>query len=201
MLAKAADGSSSPLVPCGPTINIDPPTLAPVASCDATEVDGIATVTWPSVNGADAYIVYRSVNDGNTYWRGRVDAPGNSFDESVFDGATFAYSVAVRGASGQLTEQVPCAPVIDTNGDPIQPVEGCGVTEDGLAVTVEWLPSPNAANVIIERSGDGGPWYWRGRVDSPGTAFNDTLRAGIDWTYRVVARDAAGNRAAPVTCD
>lgn len=200
VLARAADGSSSPLIPCGSTIDIAPPTLAPVASCSATEDLGVATITWLQANGADAYIVYRSVNDGSTYWRGRVDAPGTAFSEPVFDGATFAYSVAVRGPSGQMTEQVPCSPVIDTNGDPVGPVASCNTTENGAAVTVDWVPGPNAANVIIERSGDGGPWYWRGRVDTPGTTFSDTLRPGVDWTYRVIARDAGGNRAAPVTC-
>ncbi len=200
VLAKAADGSSSPLVPCGPPIHIEPPTLTPVTSCSATEADGAATITWPPADGADAYIVYRSVDEGNTYWRGRVDAPGTTFNESVFDGATFAYSVAVRGPSGQLTDAVPCDPVIDTNGDPVGPVASCTMSENGPAAIIDWVPGVNAADVIIERSADGGPWYWRGRVDTPGTSYSDTLRSGVDLTYRVTARDAAGNRAAATIC-
>ena len=200
VLARAADGTTSPLVPCGPTIEIEPPALAPVASCEATDAGGLATVTWPAADGADSYIVYRSVDGGDTYWRGRVDAPTTSFDDSIFDGAIFAYSVAARGPSGQLTTPTPCGTVIDTNGDPILPITGCTATEDGSASTIDWAPSPNATSVIIERSGDGGPWYWRGRVDSPGTTFVDPLRSGVEWTYRVTARDAAGTRTASTLC-
>ncbi len=198
--ARAADGSSTAPVPCAPAIEVPAAAPAPIDACTATEAGGVATLTWtPSIDAAST-IVYRQVNDGSTHWRGRVNEPSGTFDDPVSTGITYRYSVVARSASGQTAVATACTPDVNAQPAPVTPIAACTLVQDGADATVEWVPDPDAADVIIERSGDGGPWFWRGRVAGSVAAFDDSLRPGPVWTYRLVARDAAGNRSTPTIC-
>ncbi len=199
--ARAADGSSTAPVPCTPAIELPSAELAPIAACTATGAAGVATLTWTPSTGSTSTIVHRQVDGGATHWRGRVNAPTATFDDPISDGTAYRYVVTARSASGQTSAATICTPDLEVRSAPTTPIATCSVVPDGASVTVEWVADPATVEVVVERSGDGGAWYWRGRVDGGLTSFDDSLRSGPTWTYRLVARDGAGNPSTATVCD
>ncbi len=84
---------------------VDAQTLMPPTSCSVVATATSNTVTWPAGPGAAEYVVYRSVDGGPIYWRGRV--AGLSFVDSTRTGR-LQYYVASRAANGAVSSQVAC---------------------------------------------------------------------------------------------
>jgi len=158
------------------TLEIDLPLSPdPVASCIATADGANVTVDWPEANGAEQYILYRTVNENGPYWRGRVDAPVNSFDDTLRDG-NILYYVASRSGT-QLSTQTQCAfnQLIDPS-----PIAACTANRGvGDQVTISWTNAPGADSHVIYRSVGGNGPYWRATVDAPTNTFDDILRSGV----------------------
>jgi hypothetical protein len=151
-------------------------------------------VVWPAANGADEYVIYRTVDGGPEYWRGRTAT--TSFTDSSRSG-TLVYLVASRTNAGQLSARTPCT-TVDNNG-PIEPVASCAVTAVGDAATIDWPAAPDAdaaTEYVIYRSVDGGNQFWRGRTSA--LSFDDTLRPG-DITYYVAVKQG-GDLSVVTTC-
>lgn len=186
------DGQRSTVTPCNPLDNVplDPP-VAP-ASCTASIVGSDVLVEWPAGANASEYIVYRSLDGGTTFWRGKVSAL--AFDDSVA-GTTLQYSVRSVSADGRRSDTIDCNP-ITVVPVAVVAVVSCTVVQSGADVTIEWATNA-APDYIVKRSIDGGSFFWRGKVQS-GT-FDDTLRAGAT-TYSVTARDGNVN-ADETICD
>ena len=68
------------------------------------------------------------------------------------------------------------------------PQSGCSyqtVDENGISLSA-YDPESQADRVIVERSVNGGRWWWRGRIDPlVQGGFQDELRAGTRMEYRV----------------
>ncbi len=179
--SRAANGDRSAPVDCV-TEDVTPPLEAPPL-CTATIEGGTVDVVWPVANGADEYVIYRSVDGGPEYWRGRTAS--TSFADSSRSG-TLVYLVASRTNAGQVSVRTSCT-TVDNNG-PIEPVAFCAVTAVGNDATLTWPEAPGVdaeTEYIVYRSVDGGDRFWRGRVSVP--AFEDTLRTG-DVTYYVAVK-------------
>lgn len=82
-------------------------TPPPPAACSATAVDTDATVAWATATGVESVIIERSVNGGNWYWRGRIDAPGEQFSESVPDNRITSYRIVFRYTAGNPRSRFP----------------------------------------------------------------------------------------------
>lgn len=81
-------------------------TCAAPASCSATKGDTQATISWPSVFGANTYTVLR---DGTPVQSGIV---GTSYtDTSLTNGQTYVYTVKAVGANSQASSASPSASV------------------------------------------------------------------------------------------
>ncbi len=184
--SRAANRTKSDFRECTNEDGNPPPddVTAPV-NCTATINGGSIEVTWPSANGAAEYVIYRSVDGGNQFWRGRTSA--TSFTDSSRSG-TLLYFVASKSASGDFSERTQCT--TDGGGDGgVQPVASCNVDVVGNAATVSWNAAPGAnasTEYVVFRSVDGGNQFWRGKVS--GLSFDDTLRNG-DITYYVEVRE------------
>ena len=182
--AFAIDGMDDPEPPAG-----DP------LSCAVSAAETGATVSWTGHTQADAIIVYRSVDGNEIWWRGRVDAPGAEFVDSIVPGVRYRYEIRerfgnVNAAPIDCGEVVP--PVPDTG------LLTCSLTTAGSQVTVNWTGPTDADAVIVYRTPDGGNTWWRGRVDSPGTSFADTL-GNTSYDYEI--RERIGNvNAEPIGC-
>lgn len=156
-----------------PVQPFDPPT-----NCVATIGGAVVAVAWDPGAGAVEYIVYRSVDGGNQYWRGRT--AGTTFVDTDRAGS-LTYYVLAKSAELERSERTECTTV---DGPPPQPVEiepvaSCTVT-DGAAVddvTINWpsIGDPDAL-YIIYRSINGGNPFWRGRTAD--STFADRLRSG-----------------------
>jgi len=190
--SRAASGDRSDRTTCV-TNDVTPP-LTPPAQCSATiDANGISA-EWPVADGADEYVVFRTVDDGSQSWRGRVAT--TSFNDTNRSG-TLAYFVASRSGAGELSTRTECTMIIDI--EPVQPVTSCTVSAAGDIATVGW-PAANGANVdteyVVFRTIDAGTQYWRGRTGD--LTFDDQLRDG-DITY-FVATKQGGQTSERTTC-
>lgn len=107
--SRSATGELSARTECTLVDNNDP--IMPVASCTVSVVGDVATITWTAAPGADAateYIVYRSVDGGNEFWRGRTAVL--SFDDQLRTG-DITYLVATKQGS-DTSDRTTCEPVV-----------------------------------------------------------------------------------------
>jgi len=185
---------------CSAEVIIDPVVaLEAPANCVAT-IDGAnVDIEWDDADGAVDYVIYRSVDGGQQYWRGRVAV--TSFTDSNRD-AQLTYYVSSKSADGRRSERVECE--TGDQGPPPAPavvdaVVSCTVTDPQAdnSVTVSWPAADHPDSVyVVSREVDQGSRFWRGRVD--GVSFDDTLRSG-DIEYFVEVK--VGNiRSAATTC-
>ena len=184
----------------GPDPQPNPDAPAPV-SCTSTGDANSVTVSWTVPAFASDVVVYRSVDQGNAYWRGRVPAPGTSFAEIPVDGSLNTYEVRAKYPTGTLSPPATCEPAIDLAAGPVDDVAApatCSSTNVGTAATLSWTASANADDYRLYRSVDGGGSFWRGL--STTTSFDDTLRNGGLHDYTVQARGASGVWSAPTSC-
>ena len=150
-------------------------------------------VDWPTITGAVAYVIYRSVDNSPDYWRGRTSAL--SFTDTDRSG-DLRYSVVAIDASGERSTPTACT-------DEHVPVTltaptACVVTSPAAdLLTISWQAGSGAADYIVSRSVDGGPVYWRGRVGT--LSFADTDRNGA-LSYSVIGRAASGQRSDAAPC-
>ncbi len=199
--AKAADGSTAPPVPCNPTLTVEVPQLGVLTSCDATLMENNEVVVgWLQVENAQRYVVRRSANNGTFYWRGSVNADQASnaafFDTPISDTRTYVYSVTAIGLDGTTATPVECAPSVTVVPPPIAVITTCTVSPD---FTISWT-DPVVFDVVVYRSVNGGPDYWRGRVSPPASSFSDTGSPTVNYSYSVVVVAPDGRRGDPGTC-
>lgn len=170
---------------------VDPP-----ASCTATISGDSVLVGWDGVDAAAAYVIYRSVDDGNVTWRGRTTA--ESFTDTNRD-AVLVYSVKARNDAGDKSDAVTCATEVAVVPPEVpQGPASCTATVVEGVVTVEWPAVANAVEYVIYRNVDGGNQFWRGRTTE--LSFTDTNRAGV-LTYYVGAKNQALERSERTECE
>ncbi len=116
--AKSPDLDRSERAECQTEDEAPPPgpqDITPVASCSVAGGGGDIvdlTVSWPAVAEADPlYIVYRTVDGGTQFWRGRT--AGTSFDDVTRSGE-IEYFVAVKVGNDTSTRTA-CEPKIQAN--------------------------------------------------------------------------------------
>ena len=192
---------------CSTDVIVDPPeTIQPPENCMATIVGADITVTWDTVADAAEYVVYRSVDGGTQFWRGRTT--DTTFQDTNRDNQLTYYVLAKR-ADGERSDRAPCQTVDETPPpEPlvIDPVDSCTVTVDPADPTsadVTWPAvgpqGPDAIEplYVIYRSVDDGPQFWRERTTT--TSFADGLRAG-EIVYFVEVK-AGNDRSTITTCE
>ena len=164
---------------------------------DATGVD----VTWTPVDGADRYVIRRTVNGGALKWTGAaIGTDSSSFRDGLpTAGATAAMTYTVETKVGTTYgPRTTCA----NNGDVIpepgtQQVPECSFAVDAAGVNVTWTPVTNVDKYIIRRTVNGGALTWTGAVGGAATAsFVDDLPsagANAPMTYTVETKAAGIN--------
>ncbi len=179
--AKGADDTRSEPTQCTSEPEIAPDISAP-ADCSVT-IDGPSVeVEWASVEEAENYIVYRSFNGGQNWWRGKVSE--TLFSDTNRDGE-LAYSVLSEAADGTRSVLTSCVAGDPAAPDEPTPVASCNTevnVDDPAQVEVSWSAAANVDQYVIYRTVDGGSQFWRGRTTE--TTFVDTLRGG-DTVYFV----------------
>ncbi len=127
--------------------------------------DNVAVVSY-EIYKSNVYLGTTSTND---WWIAEANLLANQL------------TVVSRDASGNSSPNRPGAPV----DPPINP-PACEIIRSGGAVTVSWSNLNAADKVIIERSVNEGPFWWRGRVEDPAIGqFVDSDRAGAALVYQV----------------
>lgn len=184
---------------CGEPVSRVNNSVAP-ATCAVLLEGTDAEITWSAPAGASSFIVYRSLDAGQSYWRGRTDAGVLTFVDAVHAGPTFEYSVAAKDASGFLSPMTTCAPPISISGAQIQAVPSCSVTIESDIHHVNWAESSNAESYIVKRSTNAGTSHWRARIAAPSLSFDDSLIANIYFDYTVTAKAADGTKSDATDC-
>ncbi len=184
---------------CGTQQNNPAPTPTPTpiaapASCTVTISGENVNVSWARVAAGEDYIVQRTVDGSQPFWRG-VSA-STTFVDTNRD-AELAYSIITRRGNDRSQPTDCGTPAV---GPP--PVTGvptnCSFTITGDNIRVDWTGAQDASRYVIYRSVDGSAQFWRGT--ETGTTFNDTLR-GESLEYQVLAVFADDSRSQRVPCD
>lgn len=178
---------------CAPSL--DPvgdvePVLAP-ATCTSTNVGTAATVVWDSSANATSYRVYRSVDGGNTYWRGATAE--TTLTDTLRSTGSHQYTVQARGIDGIWSDSTTC-------GSPLDPTAGvvavaapadCLATVDDDSIAVTWTASVDADDYRVYRSVNDGPTYWRALTSD--TFLADSVASNPDSTYAYTVQARGDN--------
>jgi hypothetical protein len=158
-----------------------------------------ATLFWTAEPSATGTILYRRVNEGSTFWMGRVDPPAAStFVTSPVSVSLTHYFVQHAYPAGQRSDLLPCGSV-DLRPD-LTPATECSVAVGpNNEAILNWQAGNDNADFVVRRSVDGGPNYWRARVTD--TGYTDNLIVlDKSYTFTVEARDASGEVAPATPC-
>ncbi len=177
------------------------PTVAPSAplppsACTAASGTNSASVSWTRAandNGSD-FVIHRRRNGGAWFWRAKVAAPTTSFtDANIASGSTYQYRVRTQDGS-TVSGFTNCSGTVSIGGGggggPVAPAS-CVANRVGSTATVTWTraANDNANQFIVQRSRNGGTWFWAGAVNAPATSFTNTgLNADSSYAYRVKTR-------------
>lgn len=184
----------------GPDPQPNPTAPAP-ASCSATVNGTTVAVAWTVPTFATDVVVYRAIDEGSAFWRGRVAAPGTSFSETAVDGSVNTYEVRAKYPTGTFSQPALCEPAIDLTApvaDDVAAPATCSAVNVGTEASLSWTASPGATDYRVFRSVDGAASFWRGLTST--TTFDDTLRSGGPHDYTVEARGASGVWSASTAC-
>jgi Tfp pilus assembly protein PilV len=184
-------------------------------NCQASAGDGVATVTWNAVTGADHYQVWRSTTSGAETLLADNLTAASYVDSSLSDGTTYYYEVVAvdsSGQSGAKSNEASCTPQIGADTTP--PTAPASLVTSNLAntsLTLTWTasvdnPPPTTPSGVklyeIYRSPDGVTWpatptgtvNGNPPVSPPAATYPDSgLSPGTTYYYKVRAMDAAGN--------
>ncbi|MFV0257186.1 MAG: hypothetical protein ACK5PP_01890, partial [Acidimicrobiales bacterium] len=115
-------------------------------------------------------------------------------DTTVTPDTTYAYYLKAIDAAGNTSWRTGAVDITITGNTG---ADSCSFTRDGTSVVVSWALAA-ADQVIVERSVNGGTYWWRGAVAATDGGFTDTDRQGT-LAYRVVPK--TGNvKGTPVDC-
>jgi len=177
---------------CTTTIETPPPETQPVepTNCEYKIINDAVEVSWTATPNAETYVVYRSVDESNQFWRGTSST--NNFIDTT-RGTTLEYFVLATYEDRTRSNRVSCNLATVTPPpvpEPIANVNDCQVAvNNNNKAIISWDSIDDAtAEYIVSRSVNGGKVWWRGRVNA--LSFEDTLRAG-EIVYYVEA--ASGN--------
>ena len=186
----------------GPGIPAGPPATPPTPlACTASNNETAVAIDFTLPEGAVRSVVYRSVNGASFYWRGALDVPAASFNESIPAGSVVQYQVRAKYEADQLSAPLDCDPVIDLSSS-LQPVPECSTQ---LSPTnqpiVTWAPANDATSYVVSRTVNGGPRYWRAKVTDGSNVLTDAVAPfSVTFTYDVVSKDITGAAASPTVC-
>ncbi len=162
---------TAPAAPDAPTAAADPTAAAP-------------SLTWPSVAGAVLYEVQR---DGAAIGETALTSFG---DAGLADDGTVAYRlVAIDAAGNRSAPSGATAVTLDTTAPPA-PVLDPPQSPTNALPHLAWTAGGGAASFVVLR--DAAPVG-----ETAGRQFDDEPGADGTFTYRVIARDVAGNASAP----
>ena len=179
---------------CGEDEDIPEPALVPPERCSVVIAGETVNVSWSGVDGADSYVISRSVDGSRQFWRGLTE--DESFVDTNVDGELL-YTVLARSGNDR-SEPVDCGePAIEAPPVVALPTS-CGFSVVGDVVEVSWQGAEGAIRHAVYRSVDGSAQFWRGVVEQ-GNSFTDSAR-GETLDYFVLAVFADGSRSERVSC-
>ena len=208
----SATGQRSAPAVCTGTVgggaNNDP---VKVVSCWATPVDTSIRITWTRAadDNATRFVIERRRDGGPWYWASSVNAPATSWtNASVTNPGTYEYRVTTIAGALRSTPH-DCGPnggvTVGNGGGQVVTPASCTattLTASSAQIDITRAAGDNASFFVIERSRNGGTWFWAGRVDAPTTTWNNTnIAAGASYRYRVLTVSPTGQRSSPRPCN
>jgi len=186
-VASVATGSRSDFTECSPPIS-QVQNLPEIQSCTAHREAGQVEIDWIANSDPDKFVIRRSVDNGNVFWRGVTPSSDRQFIDSDRDGDLRYFVETVIGDAREQTECSVTTETISTNTP-----ASCEWNVVGTQVNLTWASTPGADRVIVQRyASDSGNWFWRGNAPADDLSFIDSYRSEIT-DYRVKARYLSGD--------
>jgi RHS repeat-associated protein len=180
--------------------DITPPTAPTGLTATAVGLSQI-NLSWTASTdnvGVPGYLVERCQGAGCTKFAQIVAVAGTSFSNTgVTAGTSYSYRVRANDAAGNLSGYSNVVSAMTDATAPTAPVGLTATASSASQIDVRWTASTDNVGVTgyqVERCQGAGCTTFAQIVAPTGTSFSNTgLTAATSYSYRVRARDAAGN--------
>ena len=159
------------------------------AGLEATVTAGQVELSWAAARGATSYAVLRAAVEGGPWAQQALVTAPRAADAAAGPGLTSWYRVRALNAAGASPDSAAASATLPAlPGAP----QGLSATGGKRQVQLAWTAVAGAAGYTVVR-GDAahGPWSPIGSAEAPGY-LDLTAQAGATYSYRVLARLAAG---------
>lgn len=187
----SSGGSSIITLPITPAPTPTPtPTPTPCSPPDspiglsATIVNNEGYISWPVVNGADSYIVYRGTSSGNMSLLASGIAALDFTDTSMAGGTTYFYQISATNTCSDS--------LVNSNEESITSLGSFSLTSLSTTkdeVTVNWSNSAGATNYIIHYGTATGSYTSSISATAPHSL---SLSGGQTYYFKVTAANSDG---------
>lgn len=166
----------------------NPPPTIPALSAPAVGPEGVYTISWSTVGGAETYKVTESANGA---------AATTIYDGALFSKAfsakpagTYAYAVAACNADGGCTAFSSPATVKSVYKPTTAPTPSAPAQSTAGSYTVSWNAIASVTSYKLEESANGGAWTLIQNTAATSKAV--TGKTAGTYSYRVTACNEAG---------
>ncbi len=170
------------------------PAPCPIPGVTASAEPGMITVNWNYAEGANTYLIQRSVKDSGSWTTLHNNWSGNSYtDSSVEGGVVYLYRVRGRRGSsyGTFTTAAPVQAIAKL--DPPESVSSVAAEAQLGKITVSWTAAAGATGYLLQRRVKNDTIWTTLNSNVSGTSYVDsTVLGGTYYQYRVRSRNSAG---------
>ncbi|MDR2592233.1 MAG: fibronectin type III domain-containing protein [Chitinispirillales bacterium] len=160
----------------------------PNVSASSTSSSSI-TVSWPSVNGATGYHVYRSASASGNYTQvGDVTDTTSYTDTGLDPGMTYYYTVSAYNGAG--VESLQSSNTYATTGFN-SPSNVSATALSSSSISVSWSPVSGAEGYYVYRSTSYSGSYYKVATAYSTTCKDDNVSPGATYYYKVSAYSGA----------
>jgi fibronectin type 3 domain-containing protein len=156
--------------------------------------DSAVSLKWTPVNGADAYLIYRSSSVDPVFKAIASSNTAEFKDATVEKGASYKYKVSALNAGGESpqSEVIEVFTFDSTQPVPLAPTGLSILAARSLSVTLEWAPVENAISYSVYRAAEQNGSYKK--IGSTATAeyIDSRVTPSTTYYYKVTTTGIGG---------
>ncbi|MDD9266214.1 FIMAH domain-containing protein [Paenibacillus sp. GCM10023248] len=176
----------------------EPPAAAPSDLAGVLTSTSAVQLNWLPVNGADAYLIYRS-SSKEPVWKAMASTESAAYtDTAVEQGVTYRYQVSALNAGGEspLSRAVEIFTFDASQPAPAAPSNLSVTAARSLSVELEWAPVAGALSYSLYRASEPDGNYSKIGTVAGAVYADRTVSPSTSYTYKVTATGIGGESAA-----
>lgn len=177
---------------------VQPPAAAPSKLSGELTADASVSLNWTLVDGADAYLIYRSSSMDPVLRAVASSETAGYTDKAVEKGVAYRYQVSALNAGGEspLSGEVEVFTFDASQPAPSAPADLSVAAARSLSVELEWTPAAGALSYTIYRAAGPDGTYSKIGTTSAAAYTDKTVSPSTAYSYKVTATGIGGESAA-----